>query len=55
MRCLYIVLPNERLCDIAKKLNVSIEELAKANGITNVDVIKKGDVLEIPSNGEVRI
>ena len=52
MKTLYSVLEGERLCDIAKKFNISIEELANYNGITNVDVIRTGDLLHIPSKGE---
>lgn len=48
---LYCVLKNERLCDIARKLDVTIQELCLWNGITNVDVIEEGDLLEIPSKG----
>lgn len=49
MKSLYVVLEGEKLCDIAKKLNVTIQELADYNGITNVDSIETGDLLLIPS------
>ena len=52
---LYSVLENERLCDIAKKFNISVQELADFNGITNVDTIDTNDLIFIPSKGEVNV
>lgn len=52
MKTLYSVLEREKLCDIAKKYNISVKELAEYNGLNESDVIKPGDLLHIPSKGE---
>lgn len=52
---LYSVLENEKLCDIAKKFNISVQELAEFNGITNVDIVNTNDLIFIPSKGEVNV
>ena len=52
---LYSVLENERLCDIAKKFNISVQELADFNGITNINTLKTNDLIFIPSKGEVNV
>ena len=51
MKTLYSVLDGDKLCTIAKKFNISVQELADYNGITNVDSINTGDLLLIPSKG----
>lgn len=43
----YIVQKDDTLCKIAKKFNTTVEEIAKINGITNIDYIKKGDIIQI--------
>lgn len=52
---LYSVLENERLCDIAKKFDISVQELADFNGITNVDTLETNDLIFIPSKGVVEV
>ena len=52
---LYSVLEKERLCDIAKKFNISVQELADFNGITNIDTLETNDLIFIPSKGEVKV
>lgn len=54
MKCLYVWQKGDCLLKIAQKFNISVDKIAKANGITNVDMIKAGDLIEIPS-GEVRM
>ena len=45
---LYIVQPGETLLDIAQKLNIPLERLAKINNITDPTTIKPGDRLLVP-------
>lgn len=42
----YIVKSGDTLGDIAKKMNTTYEELAKANGIKDANVIQPGDVIQ---------
>ena len=44
----YTVQPGDTLAQIASRFGVSLEALATANGITNVDLISVGQVLVIP-------
>lgn len=44
----YVVERGDTLSAIARKFNVSVSEIAKANNITNVNIIHIGDVLNIP-------
>ena len=43
----YIYKKGDCLCKIANKFNVTVQEIADLNGITNVDIIKVGDILYI--------
>mgnify|MGYP002520434009 FL=1 len=52
---LYSWLEGDCLRKVSEKFNVSIEELCNVNGITNVDSISVGDLIEIPSKGEVKV
>ncbi|MBQ9766699.1 MAG: N-acetylmuramoyl-L-alanine amidase [Lachnospiraceae bacterium] len=45
----HIIKRGDTLTSIAKKYGVTVNELAKANNITNVNVIRTGSVLTIPS------
>lgn len=47
----YVVKPGENLFRIALKFGLTTEQLAQANGITNVARIYAGQVLVIPSRG----
>lgn len=55
----YTVGPGDTLYGISLKLNVSMEELAKLNGITDPNQIKIGQVLKVPGttvvNQEIEI
>lgn len=44
----YVIQPGDTFYDIAYQLDVSPEALAEANGITDINDIKAGDVLVIP-------
>lgn len=44
------VKPGETLSEIARDLGVSTEDLMEANGITNPDQVRSGQVLEVPSS-----
>ena len=46
----YIVEAGDTLSEIAKKYGISYQKLADYNGITNVNLIKVGQVLKIPKN-----
>ena len=46
----YAVQPGETLSEIAARFDVSVNELASANGITNPALIRAGQVLTIPSS-----
>lgn len=46
----YTVVKGDTLNEIAKKNDTTVEALAKANKIENVDLIKEGQVLLIPSD-----
>jgi LysM repeat protein len=46
----YTVQPGETLSEIAARFDVSVNELASANGITNPALIRAGQVLTIPSS-----
>lgn len=43
----HIVKRGDSLWAIAKKLNTSVDEIAKSNGIKDINLIKAGDVLDI--------
>ncbi len=45
----YTVKSGDNLTSIAKKLGISVEELAKANNIKNYNLINVGQVLKIPN------
>ena len=47
----YEVQPGETLSEIARDHGVSIDDLMEANGITNPDRVRSGQVLEIPGSG----
>lgn len=47
----YTVLPGDTLFGISIKFDVSMDELAKLNGITDSNQIKAGQVLKIPKVG----
>lgn len=53
MKFLYIYQKGDCLTKVAKKFNTTVEKIAKLNGITNVDVLKAGDMIQIPSEGEI--
>jgi len=46
--CQYVVKPGDNLAWIAQKYGVSVQALAAANGIYNVNIIYVGQVLAIP-------
>ena len=46
--CQYVVKPGDSLTGIAQKYGVSVQALAAANGIYNVNIIYVGQVLAIP-------
>ncbi len=48
----YVVKKGDTLAKIAKELGRTVEELAKANGIGNVDAVKEGQVLIVPKKEE---
>lgn len=45
----YTVKKGDTLSGIARKYNTTVEALASTNGIKNVDVIRVGQVLQIPT------
>ena len=45
---IHVVQPHETLLDIAVHYQVSLEALARANGVTDPTTIKPGDLLVIP-------
>ena len=47
----YEVRPGDTLTDIARRLGVSVEELALANGLDDPDMIVEGHLLVVPSDG----
>lgn len=49
----YVVKQGETLFKIAVRFNLTVQELAAANGITNPALIYAGQVLKIPGKGEV--
>lgn len=56
----YVVQPGDTLFGISTKLNVSMDELASLNGITDVNQIKVGQTLKIPgtktaTSGQIQI
>ena len=53
MKVLYIYQKGDCLSKIAKEFNTTVEKIAKLNGITNVDVLHAGDMIQIPSEGEI--
>lgn len=46
---LYTVKPGDTLSGIAKKYNTTVDAIANANGIKNINLIYSGQVLKIPS------
>ena len=48
----YIFQKGDCLTKIAKKFNKTVQEIADLNGITNIDIIKVGDILYIGENYE---
>ena len=49
----YIVQPGDTMFTIASRYNISVEALAAANNITNVNSLSIGDTLTIPGEGTV--
>ena len=49
----YIVQPGDTMFTIATRYNLSVEALAAANNITNVNSLSVGDTLVIPAEGAV--
>lgn len=49
----YIVQPNDTLFSIAEQYGLTVEELAAANNITDVNALSIGDTLTIPAPGTV--
>jgi LysM repeat protein len=47
---LYVVQPNDALANIAQRYNTSVEELAEANCIRDVNVIRAGQELRVPGS-----
>lgn len=47
------VVPGDRLADIARAHGTTISAIAAANGLDDIDLIRIGQVLEIPGNVEV--
>lgn len=47
----YTVVAGDTLSHIAKKYGVTVDEIARANGIENVNLISTGTVLKIPAKG----
>lgn len=48
MKKIYIWQEGDCLKKISEKFKVPIDRIAEYNGITNVDLINKGDVIFIP-------
>lgn len=46
----YEVSPGETLSEIARDLGISIDQLMEANGITDPDRVRSGQVLKVPSS-----
>lgn len=44
----YVVQPGDTLYDIARSFGVTVDEIAKTNGISNPDIIYPGQELKIP-------
>ena len=53
MKVVYVVQEGDCLTKIASKFKISVQKLAEFNGITNVDGLHRGQMLLIPSNGDV--
>ncbi|MBN1658116.1 MAG: PD40 domain-containing protein [Anaerolineae bacterium] len=49
----YAVQAGETLAEIAARFGISVDELAEANGITNVALVRPGQVLTIPAGAAV--
>ncbi len=45
----YTVVPGDTLARIAARFGTSVQELARLNGIQNVDLIRVGQVLTLPT------
>ncbi len=52
MSTTYQIRPSDTLSAIAARLKTSVQEIAEANGITDVNAIKAGDKLTIPTKEE---
>jgi LysM repeat protein len=50
----YIMQPGDTLAAVAKRYNVTVEELARLNGIVNPDRVVIGQVLAVPGPGNNR-
>jgi LysM repeat protein len=48
----YKVQPGDSLARVAKRTGVSVDALAKANGLKNANVVRVGQVLAVPKVGE---
>lgn len=46
-KVMHIVKKGDLLWAIAKKLNVSVDEIAQSNGVKDINLIKAGDVLDV--------
>jgi LysM repeat protein len=47
----YLVQPGETLSGIARRFNTTVEALAQANGIANINLVEAGQILTIPAMG----
>lgn len=50
----YIVKPDETLADIARRHEISVEDMAKLNGLPSATFLRSGQRLIVPSSGEVQ-
>lgn len=54
MKIVYIWKDGDCLKKIADMFDTTVEKIASFNNIENVDVLKKGDMLLIPSNSLIK-
>jgi LysM repeat protein len=51
----HVVIPGDTLTSIAAALGLTVEDLAAANGLENLDLIVTGDLLRIPSGSSSNV
>jgi len=47
----YVVQPNDTLSQIARRFNTTVTTLAQLNGIVNINSIRVGQRLQLPTSG----